>query len=157
VVRLFEVGDSMPPELAWARLARYYQALEDRRMREALDRSLEVGPTVAGLALLAQLQNAGGDRAAFLATVERLRSALGRGGAVDPVDRIEAALALALARDGPGASRELAAALAEADERALRRLSPERLGLVVDLSRQLGLDRVHPEPVVLAARLMREG
>ena len=156
-MRLFEVVDSMPPEIALVRLARYYQAIEDRRMESALESSLAVGPSVPGLAMLAQLQNAGGEREAFLTTVERLRAALAGSAAADPGDRIEAALALALARDGQGAARQLDAALEAADDRALRRLSPERLRLVVDLARQLGLDRRHPERLAAAARLSDEG
>jgi hypothetical protein len=157
VVRLFEVADSVSPEVAQLRLARYYQAVEDRRMREALDRSLDFGPTVGGLAMLAQLQSVGGEEEAFRATVARLRTELDRTTGVDPGDRIEAAVALALARDGEGAARQLSAALAAADEGVLRRLPPQRLSLVVDLSRQLGLDRDHPGAVAAAGRLLVEG
>ncbi|MSR35285.1 MAG: hypothetical protein EXR95_01405 [Gemmatimonadetes bacterium] len=157
VVRLYEVVDDLPPEVALVRLARYYQALRDPRMEEALGRSLELRPTVPALAMMAQLQNARGERPGSFETVERLRGELERPGRVQPEDRFEAAIALALARDGQGASRQLAAALDQADEKVLRRLSPERLALLVDLSRQLGLERVHPDPIAAAVRLLSGG
>ena len=36
---------------------------------------------------------------------------------------------------------------AQADDRALRRIAPERLGMLLELSRQVGLDRARPAAV----------
>jgi len=153
VARLFEIRDELGPEVGLVRLARYYQALEDPRMEEALARSLELGPSVAGLAMKAQLESARGERGALPATLAALRATLVAESAIAPEDRIEAALGLALGRDVEGATRQLGQALAQSDERTFRRLSPQRLALVVDLSRQLGLDRLYPDPIAVAERL----
>jgi hypothetical protein len=155
VVRLFEVVDEPPPEVGLVRLARYYQALKDPRMEEALARSLELRPSVAGLAMAAQLRSARGDRAGADVTIDGLRGALLGAEPVEPADRLEAAIALALGRDGAGAAGQLEMALSKADEQALRRMPPERLSILIDLSRQMGLDRLHPGPIATAVELLR--
>jgi hypothetical protein len=150
VVQLYEVVDDLSPPLALLRRARYYQTVEDPRMEQALTASLELGPTVAALAMMAQLQHARGDRASFAATIQRLRAALAQPGAVELGDRIEAAIVLALAGEGQEAARQLRMVL----EPQLRRVSPERLSLLVELSRQVGLDSLHPDAISLASRLL---
>lgn len=155
VVQIYEVVDDLPPQILLLRQARYHQAVEDDRMQEALDRSLELGPSVPGLAMMAQLQHARGDRSSFQATIAQLRAELTGAESIELGDRIEAAIALVLAGDGQEASSQLAVVLDQADERQLRRVSPERISLLVDLSRQVGLDRGRPEAIALALRLLR--
>jgi hypothetical protein len=154
---ILELTPEQPRELALVRLAQYYQALGAPAQTEAaLRASLQVRPSAPAWALLAQLEAARGspDAAGALAG---LRAALAAGGPLDPVDRVNAAIALALARDGAGAQRELDAALRELDERALRRLPIDQLAIVVRLARQLGLDRSHGATLALAESLLPAG
>ena len=155
VVQLFEVVDELPPEIALMHLARYYHAMEDERIEQALAQSLELEPSVSALAMMAQLLHFRGDRSAFLETLERLRAELARAESIGVADRLEAVMALGLAGDGREARRQLAATLAQADEKQLRRLTPQRLSLLVELSGQLDLDRLYPEVIPLARSLMR--
>jgi hypothetical protein len=69
-------------------------------------------------------------------------------------DRLEVAVALGLAGDSVGITRELGVVLQQADEAELRRLRPERLSLLVDTSVQLGLDRSYPTSIALARGLL---
>ena len=154
VVKVFEVVDDVPPQLAQVRLARFYQAFGDQRMEPTLTRALELGPSVAGLAMMAQLQHVREERAAFEVTIGRLAAELERGEAVELGDRIEAAIALGLTGDGAAMGRQLELALTQADEKRLRRLSPDRLALLVDLSRRVGLDQAHPDAIARVVRLL---
>jgi hypothetical protein len=154
VVKVFEVADDGSPELALVRLARIYQLFGDQRMEPTLTRALELGPSVAGLAMMAQLQHVREERAAFAATIARLSVELERAQAVELGDRIEAAMAFGLAGDAAAVTREVELVLTQADEERLRRLSLDRLALLVDVSRRLGLDRTHAETLALAQRLL---
>ena len=144
----------LPPEVALVRLARVHQKFGDPRMEPTLVRALELGPSVAGLAMLAQLQHVREERPAFSTTVARLRAELERSSSAELGDRIEAAIALGLAGDGAGVARQTELALAQADERQLRRLSQDRLALLIDLSHSVGLDQSYADAVALARRLL---
>lgn len=145
---LFEVVPDQPRELALVRLAQYYQAIgAPDRTEAALRASLRLRPTVAGLALYAQLAAAQNDQQGFEAAMGRLKQELAAPARLEPADRLNAAIALAVGRDGASAARELERVLAEADERALRRMTPDALAILVQLARQLGLDRAHPDAV----------
>ncbi len=89
VVQLFEVVDELPPEIALMHLARYYHAMEDERIEQALAQSLELEPSVSALAMMAQLLHFRGDRSAFLETLERLRAELARAESIGVADRLE--------------------------------------------------------------------
>ena len=156
VAQILEVGD-LPPEIALARLAQFHKAMEDGPgVEESLARSLAIGPSVPALAMMAEIQRLKGERPAFLATLDLLRAELSRSPALDLGDRVDAAIALGLGGDGQGVSIQLSAALAQADDRQLRRLAPERLSLMIDLSRQLGLDGAYPDAIALAERVLRQ-
>jgi hypothetical protein len=152
---ILEVVPEHPPELTLVRLAQYYQAIGAPAETEAaLRASIDARPSAAAWALLAQLGSARGDDAALRVALAGLRAALATTEELDPGDRVNAAIALALGRDGVGAARELDAALGAADERALRRLSLDQLGIVAELARQLGLDRAHPEAIATVEALL---
>jgi hypothetical protein len=89
--------------------------------------------------------------------VGQLRDVLARGDSLAIGDRLEAAIVLGLANDAAGVESQLSQALAQADEARLRRLPPNRLSLLVDTSRRMGLDRRYPEAVALAQRLALPG
>ena len=155
VLEILEVVDDQAPEVALARLAQFYEAMENAPgVEESLARSVAIRPSVPALALLAQIQWVKEDRLAFIETVDRLRVELARPQSLDLGDRIEAVFALGLRGDGQGVASQLSAALAQADERRLRRLRPERLSLLIDVSRQLGLDREFPDAIATAQRLL---
>jgi hypothetical protein len=155
---ILEVVPEQPPELALVRLAQYHQAIGAPDETEAaLRASLDTRPSAAAWAMLAQLETARGGGPGAADALAGLRRELGAGDALETVDRVNVAIALALGRDGVGTTRELDAALAEADERTLRRLSPDQLGIVVRLARQLGLDRAHPEAIAIAESLLPPG
>jgi hypothetical protein len=154
VAKVFEVVPGLPPEVALVRVARMHQLFGDPRMEATLLRALDTGPSVGGLAMLAQLQHVREEREAFALTVARLRVELERTEPVDLGDRLEAVIVLGLAGDARGAARELERSLAGADEARLRRLSRDRVELLVQLGRQSGLDRTYPQQVALAERLL---
>jgi hypothetical protein len=157
VVKVFEVADGVSPEVALVRLARLYQLFGDQRMEPTLARALETGPSVAGLAMMAQLQHVRGERAAFASAVAGLRGELERSPAVELGDRLEAAMVLGLAGDGPAVARQVDLALAQADERQLRRLSRDRVELLLELAGRLGLEAAHARAVALARGLLAAG
>jgi hypothetical protein len=158
IVHLFEVANDIPPELALVRLARHYQVLGDPRMEEALSQSLSIAPSAAGLAMEVQLARFGdSDRARFAEAVARLQENLSSAPTMSVEDRLEVAIALGLAGDSVGITRELGAVLEQADEAGLRRLRPERLTLLLDASVQLGLDRAHQAAVALARSIVPSG
>jgi hypothetical protein len=154
---VYEVVPDERPEVTLVRLARRHQLLGDQRMEPTLLRALELGPSVAGLAMLAQLRHVRGEGDAFAAAVAGLRAELERAADVDVGDRLEAVIALGLAGDPRAAAGQLALALAGADEAQLRRLSRDRVELLIDLTRRAGLDGAHPAAVALAERLLAAG
>ena len=154
VVRILEVVDNQAPEIALVRLAQFYKAMEiSAGVEQSLARSLAIGPSVPGLAMMAELQHLQGANAAFLVTIAQLRAELARAESIELGDRLDAAIALGLEGDAQGVSDQLDAALAGADEKQLRRLAPGRPSLLVELARGLGLDRKYPDAIALAVRL----
>ncbi|MSR35349.1 MAG: hypothetical protein EXR95_01725 [Gemmatimonadetes bacterium] len=103
---MLEIVPDQPRELALVRLAQYYQAVGAPAETEAaLRASLDVRPSAPAWALLAQLEAARGVGAEFWRALGGLRSALAAGEPVAAGDRFNAAVALALGRDGTGRGR----------------------------------------------------
>ena len=157
VVQILEVVDDQAPEIALVRRAQFYKAMENSAgVERSLEGSLAFGPSVAALAMTAELQHLQGAGAAFLVTLARLSAELARTGSIELGDRLDAVIALGLGGEAQAVAAQLDAALAGADEKQLRRLPPGRLSLLVDLSRGLGLDRRYPVAIALAQRLSPE-
>ncbi len=152
---ILEVVPDQDPEVGLVALARYYQAIRSPdRIESSLSASLGVRPTVPAWALLAQMHAARGEVELFAGALRSLRLAVANTSSLEVGDRVDAAVAFAIGRDGEAAAEQLDRALQEADDRQLRRLSEDQLAFLVRLSRQLGIDRSHGEMVAAAESLL---
>jgi hypothetical protein len=157
-VLVFEVVPEQPQELTLLRLAELYKVLGSPADTEvALRAALGIRPTAGAWAMLVQLEASRNDAAAALEALAGLRIALARAEPLGMEDRVAAAIALAVGRDAPGAARELDAALAAADERALRRLPADQLEIAIRLARQLGLEGTRGEAIARAEAALGGG
>jgi hypothetical protein len=141
-VIILEVVEDQPREIHLVRLAQFLRASGAANLAEqALGASLSARPNLPALALLAQLRQLRGDSVGFSGAIDGIHRLLDQAVEMELVDQVNLVIALGLAGDIPELSSQLRGALDAADEREIRRLSPDALVMMIGLSRQLGLDR----------------
>lgn len=153
-VFVFEYAPDQSPALAAVRRAQFLAAQGALAEAEALLRdTLATSPALApALIALAQLQVQTRAVDALRETLPRLRAALAATPTLDAEDRVLAALVLAATRAQPEAAVQLTLAWRDLDERALRRLAPGTLRILLRLTRDLSVT-APPASLALAETL----
>lgn len=126
--------------------------------RALLDEVLARAPDhVPALIALASLHRGAGQRPPHQAVMQRLRPLLAADPALEPGDRLQLALELAADRRPAEARAELDRVWREADPAGLRRLPPELLKLLLDLTRDWRLaEQVPAGRLAFATALLAE-
>jgi hypothetical protein len=154
-VRLFEVTE----ERAAADIAVHAAAfaMESGRAELALAMEPELerhAESLAATAALAGLQARRRDQLAFFQSVVRMENLLSQADVLPLEDSVRVALAFGIGLRKERAAGILKAALARADERALRRLTPGTLSDLFTLNDALGVTFTHAALQELAVELM---
>jgi tetratricopeptide (TPR) repeat protein len=158
-VMLGEVDPEQTAEEAAAGMGQYLLATnQPDQARKQLQSAIEKYPDyLPGWIALAGLQQKAGPADAAAKTIQHIRDNLPQAGALLFSDRIDLAEVFSKANDAAGAREQVQAALADADERGVRRLLPNELSEFVQDLRTLKLTEKRPEITRLAESLLPEG
>lgn len=154
-VLVFEVTEPRSPDVVAVDVATFFLESGDAAGAQRIESELARHPqSLAATAALAGLQARRRDAPAFGATMNRVMELLPRADALPLEDQVRVAMALGLAGRDTQAAGVLRVALAGADERAVRRLTPGILADLAALADVLGVTFPSAELRQLAAELM---
>jgi hypothetical protein len=140
-VLVFEVTPEQSPPAAAAHLVGYLLEMDEPGPAATAARQLEQYPfDLQAQVMLACYQGQTGQTEAFAATLERVRACLPQAAGIDVENRIRLVLVLAAGRQTEPAQTQLRQAMAQLDERALRRLTARGLRDLLKLTDALGVE-----------------